>query len=63
MITFDKTLGLAALFSLTASSLFALAPAAHAATNTFDGNAFTVSYIVSNGNPCLLYTSPSPRDS
>ncbi|MDQ3186854.1 MAG: hypothetical protein M3Q16_10465, partial [Pseudomonadota bacterium] len=51
MITFDKKLALATLCSLTLTSLFALAPAAHAATNTFDGNNFTVSYGVSNGNP------------
>lgn len=44
MNRFKKRFGLAAV-----SSLLALAPMAHAATNTFDGNAFAVDYGVSNG--------------
>lgn len=44
MNRFKKRLGLA-----VASSLLALAPVAHAATNTFDGNTFGVAYGVSNG--------------
>lgn len=44
MNRFKKRLALAAV-----SSLFTLAPVAHAATSTFDGNAFAVDYGVSNG--------------
>lgn len=44
MNRFKKRLGLA-----VAGSLLALAPVAHAAPNTFDGNTFGVAYGVSNG--------------
>ena len=45
MHRFRKRLGLATLASVALSSIFALTPAAHAATNTFDGNTFSMSYI------------------
>jgi outer membrane receptor protein involved in Fe transport len=44
MNKFKKRFGLAAV-----SSLLALAPAVHAATNTFDGNTFAVDYGASDG--------------
>ncbi len=47
MTQFDKTVGLAALGSMALSLLFISAPSAHAADNSFDGNAFTVDYGVS----------------
>lgn len=54
MNRFKKRLGLA-----VASSLLALAPVAHAVTNTFDGNTFGVAYGVSNGEQSLLSDFPS----
>lgn len=40
----------------TVSSLFTLAPAAHAATNTFDGNTFSVDYGVSAVGPSSFFS-------
>jgi hypothetical protein len=50
-------------FSLAAvSSLLALTPAAYAATNTFDGNTFTVDYGVSSAGPTSSFFSLSKED-
>jgi hypothetical protein len=57
MTKFKKRLSLAAV-----SSLFALAPAAYAATNTFDGNTFTVDYGVSAVGPTSSFFSLSKED-
>ena len=54
MTKFKKRFSLAA-----ASSLLALAPAAYAATNTFDGNAFSVDYGVSSTGPTSSFFSLS----
>lgn len=54
MNRFKKRLGPA-----VASSLLALAPVAHAATNTFDGSNFLVSYGVSNGSPATDFFTMS----
>ena len=57
MTKFKKRFSLAA-----ASSLLALAPAAYAATNTFDGNSFTVDYGVSSTGPTSSFFSLSKAD-
>jgi hypothetical protein len=59
MHKFRKRLGLATLGSLALSLIFTLTPAAHAATNTFDGNTFSVSYIHfgASGTDVLLDTA------
>jgi hypothetical protein len=57
MNKFKKRFSLAA-----ASSLLALAPAAYAAPNTFDGNSITVDYGVSSAGPTSSFFSLSKAD-
>lgn len=57
MNKFKKRFGLAAI-----SSLLALAPAVNAATDTFDGNTFTVDYGVSSVGPTSSFFSLSTAD-
>ncbi len=56
MNKFKKRLGLA-----TVSTLLALGSAAHAATNTFDGNMFSVDYGVSASGPTTGFFPLSPQ--
>jgi hypothetical protein len=51
MNKFTKRFGLAAV-----ASLLVLAPAVHAATNTFDGNTFAIDYGVSNGGTSSFFS-------
>jgi hypothetical protein len=57
MTKFNKRFRLA-----TVGSLLALAPAVHAATDTFDGNTFTVDYGVSAVGPTSSFFSLSKTD-